>query len=147
MKFITAVSFLAVSATAVPTGGTNAALALTKRVQICSDFAGFTDNSTSSSPFVDDCLQILNRPPQWDAFIYDVLADPRWTNLWSYKDCMFGVRAKTVDTNFSTDDTAHLAAAALSGKAPTDRIEGSGVVTCGEGEVEWAFYTTRPSEW
>jgi hypothetical protein len=148
MKFITAIALLATSAAAVPTGNNaNPAPALAKRAQICSDFAGFTDNSTSSSPLVGDCLRILDRPPQWDVFTHDVEADPRWRNLWSFKDCMFGVRAKTVDTKLNTDDVAHLAAAALARKAPTDRIEGSGVVTCGEGEVEWAFYTTRNSEW
>ncbi|KAK4447383.1 hypothetical protein QBC34DRAFT_440133 [Podospora aff. communis PSN243] len=147
MKFITAMALLATGATAVPTGSGNAANDLAKRAPICSDFTGFNDNSTSSSPLVGDCLRILDRPPQWDVFTYDVEADPRWLNLWSFKDCMFGARAKTVDTQFNTDDVAHLAAAALAGKDPTDRIEGSGVVTCGEGEVEWAFYNTRNSEW
>jgi len=146
MKFFIITAFLAACAIAAPTS-TNAEPALAKRAPICSDFAGFADNSTTSSPLVADCLRILNQPSRWDVFTYGVSADPRWRNLWLYKDCMFGVRAKTVDTKFNTDDEAHLAAAALQGKAPTDHIEGSGVVTCGEGEVEWAFYMTRDSEW
>ncbi len=152
MKFFTSIALFAAGVSAAPTGttsttSTTTGTSFTKRAQLCSNFNGFADNSTSSSPLVGNCLRIFDRPPHWEVLTYNVAADPRWTNLWSYRDCMFGVRAKTVDAQFSEDDQAHLARAVLEGKAPTDRIEGTGVVACGEGETEWAFYTTRDSEW
>lgn len=60
---------------------------------------------------------------------------------------MFGIRAKTVDTKFNTDDEISLAWSILERKVATDHIEGTGVVNCGVGEVEWAFYTPRNSDW
>jgi hypothetical protein len=83
--------------------------------------------------------------------VWDVVADPRWLNIWSYRDCMFGVRAKTVDANFNSDDRRGLAEALLDELVAKgeERVEGSGVVKCGDNgaEVEWAFYEARASEW
>lgn len=53
---------------------------------------------------------------------------------------MFGVRAKTVNVQFNEDDRTRLARTLLDGLDPNGRIEEAGVVTCGEGELEWAFY-------
>jgi len=63
---------------------------------------------------------------------------------------MFGVRALTVDVRFNADDMAGLASGVLEDRREEEvdgRIEGTGVVDCGGGELEFGFYRVRASEW
>ena len=150
MKFFTAISILAATATAAPTSTETTPLTLTKRAQLCGNFNGFTDNSTSASPLVSECRRILTRIPSQNGpspWVWDVAADVRWTHLFFYRDCMFGVRAKTVNVQFNEDDRDHLARSVLDAKADTDRIEGSGIISCAGGDLGWGFYKTRNSDW